>query len=245
MGGLFSARLGQAGREVTGLDKPLQPRRLAEILPAQDLVLLAVPVPALEEVLHRCGKHLAPETILMDICSVKVLPMSLMRKHHSGPVVGAHPLFGQDPGPEARVAVTPDPGNQTPDLALNQIMDLLAELGFVPFATTPEVHDRAMAVVQGLNFVTSCAYLAALAGDVELRDFLTPSFLRRLEAARKMLTEDAGLFADLFEANPYSQDAVRLFRSHLNVAAGGDVDLLAQRAGWWWRDNTSEGETGQ
>ena len=233
MGGLFVSRLQQAGLETTGLDQPLEAHLLAEMLPAQDLVLLAVPAPAMEEVLVKCAPHCRPDAVLMDICSVKVQPLRAMLQHHPGPVVGTHPLFGQDPGDEPRVAVV----RGRDESAMRMVARLLQDLGFQTFATTAEIHDRAMAAIQGLNFVTTAAYLAALAGDEGLRDFLTPSFERRLEAARKMLTEDAALFADLFEANPYSQDAVRQFRSHLNIAAGGDVDVLAQRAGWWWRSS--------
>ncbi|WP_306460422.1 prephenate dehydrogenase/arogenate dehydrogenase family protein [Desulfonatronum sp. SC1] len=240
MGGLFVSRLGAAGIAVIGLDQPLEQARLAEVLPDQDLLLLAVPAPAMEEVLSTCCSYCSPETIVMDVCSVKVQPLALMLRHHPGPVVGTHPLFGQEPGDDPRVAVTPG----RDESAARAVSVLMEQLGFIPFLTTAEIHDRAMASVQGLNFVTTCAYLAALAGDEEIRDFLTPSFRRRLEAARKMLTEDAALFADLFEANPYSQDAVRLFRSHLNLAAGGDVDVLAQRAGWWWRSSKQGGETG-
>jgi len=240
MGALFASRLRAAGISVFGLDQPLEKERLAEVLPGQDLVLLAVPAPVLEDVLIRCVEHFSPETILMDICSVKVMPMVVMLKYHAGPVVGTHPLFGPEPDQNARVAVTPGRGDQS----LTVIMDLLAALGLTPFTTTPEIHDRAMAAVQGLNFVTTCAYFSALAEDESLESFLTPSFSRRLEAARKMLTEDAAMFADLFEVNPYSQDAVRLFRSHLNLAAGGDVDVLAQRAGWWWRKKHIRGTTG-
>ncbi|GAB6060344.1 prephenate dehydrogenase/arogenate dehydrogenase family protein [Desulfonatronum parangueonense] len=233
MGGLFVSRFKEAGFETTGLDQPLEAPLLAEVLPVQDLVLLAVPAPAMEEVLAKCAPHCRLDSILMDICSVKIQPLRLMLDHHPGPVVGTHPLFGQDPGEEPRVAVIPGRDEQ----AMQMVAQLLQGLGFQTFPTTAETHDRAMAAIQGLNFVTTAAYLAALAGDDALRDFLTPSFERRLEAARKMLTEDAALFADLFEANPYSQDAVRQFRSHLNIAAGGDVDVLAQRAGWWWRSS--------
>ena len=55
-----------------------------------------------------------------------------------------------------------------------------------------------------------------------------------------MLTRDAELFSNLFEANPYSQESVRMFRSVLNVAAGGDIELLAERAAWWWRAEEDE-----
>ena len=86
--------------------------------------------------------------------------------------------------------------------------------------------------------------LSALAGDEELLPYITPSFRRRQAAARKMLTEDGAMFCALFEANPYSHEAVRQYRQMLNVAAGGDIDLLCRRARWWWREEegTADGE---
>jgi Prephenate dehydratase len=64
-----------------------------------------------------------------------------------------------------------------------------------------------------MNFITSVAYFALLAGQEDLLPFLTPSFRRRQNAARKMLTEDARMFAGLFEANPHSHEAVRQYRN--------------------------------
>ena len=100
--------------------------------------------------------------------------------------------------------------------------------------TTAEKHDQAMARIQNMNFITNLAYFALLAGQEDLLPFLTPSFRRRRNAARKMLTEDAQLFAGLFEANPHSHEAVRQYRQMLNLAAAGDIDLLCRRAQWWW-----------
>ena len=67
-----------------------------------------------------------------------------------------------------------------------------------------------------------------------------------MDSARKMLMEDGALFEWLFEANPLSQETVRRYRSFLNVAAGGDINVLVQRAQWWWKKvqprNASEGD---
>ena len=93
-----------------------------------------------------------------------------------------------------------------------------------------------MARIQNMNFITNLAYFALLAGQEDLLPFLTPSFRRRQNAARKMLTEDARLFSGLFEANPHSHEAVRQYRQMLNLAAAGDIDLLCRRAQWWWED---------
>ncbi len=232
MGGMFAARSLAAGYEVRAMDRPLSLDKLRQGIRGADLLLLSVPAKAVDEVLELAVQVLEPPQILIDNVSVKVQPLASMLKHYSGPVVGTHPLFGPTPPEDTRVALTP--GRDDADgSACRAVADWMRGLGFTPFETTAEEHDRAAAVIQGLNFVTTVAYLSVLAHDKGVKQFLTPSFERRLEAARKMVTEDAELFAMLFETNPFSQDAVRSYRNYLHVAAGGDIDILVERAKWW------------
>ena len=238
MGRMLAERARAAGIGVSGVDRPLGADSVARAVRGADLVLLAVPAAALGEVARLCAAAMGPDQILADICSVKAVPMADMLAAHAGPVVGTHPLFGPEPGDDLRVAVVPGRGDE----ACEAVSTCLAAMGFAPFDTDADEHDMAMASIQGLNFVTTVSYLATLAHRPELERFITPSFNRRLEAARKMLTEDSGLFSGLLEANPYTQEAVRNFRSMLNIAAGGDIELLAARANWWWRSEHSGGE---
>ena len=182
---------------------------------------------------------MAPDAILCDLCSVKVNPLRAMLEAYAGPVVGTHPLFGPviPEGFEPRVAVTP--GRESAEWdgdAAGAVSRLFARAGFTPFSSTAEEHDKAMSVVQGLNFITTVAYLAATRQTPGIEKFLTPSFERRLEAARKMLTKDRELFQLIAEDNPFMQETVRQFTAYLDIAAGGDLDLLSARASWWWRD---------
>jgi len=237
MGRLYAGRCALAGIEVIALDRPLTDAAIAEAAGRADCFMLSIPVPAMADVCRRIARFMKPGMILADLCSVKTRPLGDMLEAYEGPVVGTHPLFGPGwaEGDDARVAVMPGREDFGADEeALERIWRWTEAMGFAPFRTTPAEHDRAMAYFQGLNFVTSVAYLAQQAGSEELAPFVTPSFKRRLEAARKLLLEDAELFTILFEANPFSQDAVRNYKNYLNVAAGGDVDLLVQRASKWW-----------
>lgn len=240
MGQLFLSRAAALGLEGTSLDRPLAALPLAERLRGLDMLLLSVPVGAFDETLALLVPHLDGKTILADVCSVKLLPLLAMRKAYAGPVVGTHPLFGPEPPPGARVAIAAGRDQQDEDAA-RRVTAFFESMGFPCFPTTAEAHDKAMAAVQNLNFVTTVAYLAALApllgegdDDADLRQFLTPSLQRRLDAARKMCTQDAALFTALFDANPYSMDLVRRYRNYLHVAAGGDLELLVNQAGQWW-----------
>ena len=166
--------------------------------------------------------------------------MMQMTRAYNGPVVGTHPLFGPEPKEDdVRVTITPSEGCDADSAAV--VEELFTRIGCEPFCSTAEEHDKAAALIQGLNFVTSVSYLALLADKENVMPYLTPSFERRLKAAEKMLTQDAELFEGLFEANPSSQDAVRSYRSILNIAAGGDINVIVERALWWWRFNSSSG----
>ncbi len=239
MGGLFTAAARAAGLEVRPLSRPLEPERVRAAVAGADLALLSVPINRMDQVLGAVAPHLDPGTILADLCSVKVLPLKRMLEAHPGPVVGTHPLFGPviPEGFLPRVAVV----SGRDQAAATAVSRLMTRLGYAPFDCTAEEHDRALAVVQGLNFTTTVAYLASLREvDPEGR-FVTPSLKRRLDSARKMLTVDRELFGIIADSNPFSQDAVRRFRTLLSLAAGGDLDLLADQAGWWWRETTEAG----
>ena len=238
MGRLFKNLCYEAGVEVVEFDQPLESTALAAGFRLAELVLLAVPVKAVRAALNDIVPHMNRGQILADLCSVKMRPMEHMLAAYDGPVVGTHPLFGPQAGETLRVAVCPGRGDADEHLDVSL---WLSELGLAPFMVSAEEHDRAVAYIQGLNYVTNASYLSATAGLQGIEHFVTPSFRRRLASAEKMLTEDAEMFEALFEANPFSQEAVRLFRSHLNLAASGDVNLLTDRAGWWWR-KTEPGE---
>jgi prephenate dehydrogenase len=235
MGSLFAARCEAADIEVTRLDRPLTKDKLAGNLTGVELVCLSVPAQAVAGVTALVAPHLKAPAVLIDLCSVKTLPLRAMLDGYEGPVVGTHPLFGPVPPTDApsRVALVPGRDAGHPD-ALAAVADWIERLGFTHFQTTAAEHDTAMAYVQGLNFVTTVAYLAAKPNNLDLARFVTPSFQRRLDAAKKLVLEDAPLFTALIEANPHAQDLMRSFTRYLGIAAGGDIDLLVSRASRWW-----------
>lgn len=241
MGALFVRAFREAGCAVAELNRPYADEAARLAVSGAELVVLSVPVTAMGDVARTVAPCMDAGAILCDVCSVKVNPLRAMLEAYSGPVVGTHPLFGPviPEGFEPRVAVTPGREITVADGdgdAAGAVARLFARAGFSPFSSTAEEHDKAMSVVQGLNFITTVSYLAAARQTPGIEKFLTPSFERRLEAARKMLTKDRELFQLIAEDNPFMQETVRQFTAYLDIAAGGDLDLLSARASWWWRD---------
>jgi prephenate dehydrogenase len=208
MGAMLAKRLSAAGHAVTGVDRTpradgppaLNPDRLTRALSASDFILLAVPVRALPEVLELAAPYLDPKQVLFDIASVKEPALRCMEAHHAGAVIGTHPLFGPHPQP-ADLHVALVPGRRTDEDACRAVEGLFTDIGCTCFRVTAEEHDRNVGLIQSLNFACTAAYLAQAARSADSR-FFTPSFKRRMESARSLLTDDAAMFSEFSAANP-------------------------------------------
>lgn len=222
---------------------------IEQTVPDADVTLLSVPICNFEAALAAIAPCLRPDTVLSDVSSVKTLPMELMQKYHSGPVVGTHPLFGPESFHPAVVSETGGllhptdnqenrflkeefqdrknsvavvPAQNCPKRALDIICALFRSAGCDTFVTTAAEHDRAIATIQSLNFLSNLAYFATAAALPDLAEYITPSFRRRLSAGRTMLQEDAGLFTNIARHTPHLQEAVQAYTR--NLAAAGRLD---------------------
>ncbi len=237
MGAMLMERFARAQDiQPAGLSRPYRARDVEDACRGARAVILCVPPEALAETAGKLVPHMEPGTILADITSVKELPMRQMEAAWAGPVVGTHPLFGplQAEGLELRTAIVP--GRMASEEDVGFIEDLFRYLGSMTFRTTAEEHDVAEARIQGMNFIATAAYFAMTAEDPALLRFITPSFMRLMNAAHKQIMEDGPMFTWMFEANPHSQQMVRSYRNMLGLAAAGDTELILSRARWWWKD---------
>ncbi|MCR4666267.1 MAG: prephenate dehydrogenase/arogenate dehydrogenase family protein [Desulfovibrio sp.] len=236
MAQMLATRARERNLAVSAVDRPFAADVMKKETCGVTFALFCVPALVLKKVLRTVCPFLPKACIVADITSVKEMPVSVMEEVWEGPVVGTHPLFGPKPDDSGPLPVVLTPGKKATEGALLTTEEFFCSLGFQTFRCTPSRHDEAMANIQNLNFITTLAYFALLANREDLLPFLTPSFHRRMTAAKKMLTEDASMFSGLFEANPHSHEIVRRYRQILNVAASGDIEVLCQRARWWWKD---------
>lgn len=118
-----------------------------------DIVVIAVPVRAIEGVLKQIGPHCQAGQLVMDVASVKCLPARLLRENllEGVDIVGLHPLFGPQSGKDGieglNIAVTAIRGDRAEKVGAF----LSGELGLNTIFCTPEEHDEQMAYVQGLT----------------------------------------------------------------------------------------------
>ncbi len=213
--------------------------RLAKALSASQVILLCVPVGALAKLMEKIGPLLSPHHLLMDITSVKCLPMEVMEKAFTGSVVGAHPLFGPKPLPEDKKTILVRGKNASPqDCQLAEC--IFTSLQSTIHWATAEEHDKGVAIAQTLNFTVSAAFFATLAKEAKeqnIQQFLTPSFKRHLEAARKHLTEDTAMFLEFSAMNPFFNEAMASYETTLARISEGCLPAVAQEAQQWYATN--------
>jgi prephenate dehydrogenase len=187
------------------------PQTSEEVARESDLVILCVPIPQVAKVAREVAPHLKPDAGLADITSVKQSPVAAMLAAFPGEVVGTHPLFG--PGEESingrTVVLCPGRGERW----FNWLRDLFAQSGARVKVTSATEHDRLMAVVQGLaHFI-----LIALGSAIrelgvpleDLEDFATPTFATLHNLTRRLVSQDAKLYACIQLQNPANRVALR------------------------------------
>jgi prephenate dehydrogenase len=186
-------------KQVTGVENVL----LEEIAQA-DIIVLAVPLQILPKILEQLKGNLRPETLLIDVCSVKVKPQQMYADslpEHANLLL-THPLFGPQSAAtgtkDHRLIVT----KQSGALAAKAVEFCRQKLELDVHEMTADEHDRIMARVHALTF-----FVARGLGDMRLTDelFMTPSYKMLMDLVRLDSSHSEELFRTVERGNPYAR----------------------------------------
>jgi prephenate dehydrogenase len=211
MGQCLAAALLRHGQQVTLIDRDSFSLKAAgtrlgavtigepSLIKGVDAVVLAVPITGFEEVIRAIAPFTRSGQIVIDITSVKSMPVDVMHRHLPHCLVlGTHPVFG--PGTERlsgqNVVLTPT--NEAENALAENIKRLLEAEGASVTLMTPKKHDELMAVVLGMAH-----YIALTAGDTllgldnfkELSQISGPTFRGLLAFIESVVHEDPALYA--------------------------------------------------
>lgn len=166
-------------------------------------VFIAVPIRAFEATLQQIAPFLTGQHTVIDVCSVKVLPVQWMEKHLPTNVdlIATHPLFG------------PDSLDKLPlKIVMHSVRDqyggfllwkqFFQQLAWQVLEFSPDKHDQRMAETQALTHWIGRT-LSQLKATASLLD--TASYQKLLEIAQQIEKDSVTLFQDLCEFNPYTR----------------------------------------
>lgn len=145
----------------------------SEAVRGADLVLIAVPVAAIEPTLQAIGPHLSDHCLVMDVGSTKQDVVMGARRALNGQIgcfVPAHPIAGKEhAGVEhasadlyAGCQVVLTPTQDTPMANTERAQTLWEALGCRVRCMSPEAHDTAYAAVSHLPHLLAFAMMKAI-----------------------------------------------------------------------------------
>lgn len=186
-----------------------------EAIRGADWVLLCVPMENLEAVLDEISSHIRSGQIVMDICSIKEIPVNLLQKYvKKGIILGSHPVFG--PGAKSiegqNYVLTP-----ITDKEVEFAMEFgcwLEEKGAKVVVMSPRDHDELMSVVLGFPH-----FLGLVVGDtlvnyssfMEAKEVAGASYRLLLTLAEAVASEETGFYSNLQMSLPEVEKIESLF----------------------------------
>lgn len=136
-------------------------RNNIDALDSADWILLCVSLDSLDAVLQEISSHVRPNQVVMDISSIKVIPVNLLHSHiKKGITLGTHPVFG--PGAKSlqgqNFVLTPVSNKE--ERFAEEFGSWLEARGSTVSVLSPKKHDMLMSLVLGFPH-----FVGLVAGD--------------------------------------------------------------------------------
>lgn len=187
---------------------------LEEVLLAE-VVFFLVPISSFRECCQKAARHVAPSTLLVDACSVKMFPLQIMRETFSPeqPLMSLHPLFG----PDSIRTIEDAKGRKiilctkNKEKLAQKMKSILKSLGLETIFLSPQKHDAQMAQTQALaHFLGRIPMLRA-----KKEKITTPSFELLNNMVTSVTQDREELFLDMHRYNPFARGVREKFLAEL------------------------------
>lgn len=175
-----------------------------------DYLFLCVPISEFEQTCKDIRDKVNKNTVIIDVCSVKVLPAKIMQEVFglSHPFIATHPLFGPDSVSKDGLAgkrIVVCNLNSSED-HLNKLEDIFKQMQLNIIHCSPEEHDEQMAKSQALIHFLGRAFAAL---ELEEQEISTPDYQSFVRINDLVNNDTWQLFFDMQRFNPYAKE-VRL-----------------------------------
>jgi prephenate dehydrogenase len=172
----------------------------------QRIVIPCMPISSFKEVLATAAPLIRPDALMADVCSVKEKPVRWMKAAlpETVSILGTHPMFGPDSASAGlegmkialcRVRINDD--------LYGKVVAFLRRSGLVVIETTPEEHDRQIAVSLALTHFIGRSLAAFGARELAID---TEGYKRLLHILGVVEHDTRQLFSDMHRYNPYAKE---------------------------------------
>jgi prephenate dehydrogenase len=168
------------------------------------VIFICVPMRTVPEMLEKMAPHLAPGTLVVDTCSVKVEPVRWMTEilPEHVQILATHPMFGPESAKEglSGLPLMMHPVRM-PSSRYDEWTRFFRALGLMVVEITPEEHDRQAALSQALTHMIGRS-LSVM--GIEETPIGTLWYRKLLAICRQVEKDSPELFLDMQNLNPYA-----------------------------------------
>ncbi len=179
---------------------------------SQEIVLLCMPISAMESTLAKIAPLLThPQALVIDVCSVKTLPVKWMREKlpETVSLLATHPMFGPDSARDSlsghKIVLCPERISKD---RFQKIAARLESMGLVVIESTPEDHDKQIAVSLALTHFIGRSLSSFGANNLMID---TEGYKRLLHILEVVENDTWQLFEDMHRYNPFAAGTRRDF----------------------------------
>ena len=171
----------------------------------QKIVILCVPISTFKEVLVEIGPLLNEDSVVVDVCSVKVYPTQWMEASlpETVSILATHPIFGPDSAADSlkghKIFLSPI---RIGKKQYQKIKTYLASKELVLIESTPEDHDEQIAISLALTHYIGRTLSEFGAASLEID---SEGYKRLLHILEVVEHDTWQLFYDMHRYNPYAQ----------------------------------------
>ncbi|WP_306523186.1 bifunctional chorismate mutase/prephenate dehydrogenase [Rheinheimera sp.] len=235
LGQRFVSLFQRSGYQVEVLEHHDWPRA-TDILKDACLVLVAVPIHVTEQVIRQLPP-LPEHCVLADITSIKAAPLAAMLEHHTGPVLGLHPMFGPDISNIVKQVVVVCHGRQAE--CYQWLLKQFSVWGAVLTEKQAKQHDDLMQMIQAMRHFSSLVYGVHLAEEQadlqQLLELSSPIYRLELAMVGRLFAQNAELYADIMLSSVAVTGLLQRYQHRFNqlshlLAARDKAGLMAEFA---------------
>jgi prephenate dehydrogenase len=181
------------------------------------ILILCVPISAIRNVANEIKDLLSKDTLVVDVCSVKVQPMDELT--HILPkeveVLGTHPMFGPDSAAKSlygcKIVLCQE---RVSDTTFNNIKGYLESHGLKVIVSSAHEHDKQIAQTLILTHTIGRTLMDMDSHPMEID---TKGYRRLLKILETVENDSVQLFKDMNKYNPYAKEMRESLSNSLNT----------------------------
>lgn len=183
---------------------------LQEVVEAADIIIPAVPIREFEGIIKQLSSFVKTHQVIMDVCSVKLYPTKVAKKHLSGKVnmVATHPMFGPNSIRERDEALNDlkivTYNINAKKMVYETLINYFQQIGLEVIEMEPEDHDKIMAHSQ---------FFAMIVGQLAQKIDIKPTLIDTMGAiginrALAYMGNDKKIIEDMIMYNSYCKEVL-------------------------------------